>query len=75
LMADRDPVTRENRYPRVEYVRLAIPRRVYTDNHMLYTAVALARIFERRNFIRTGYSIVKEQPILRHFTVHLKPVG
>jgi tryptophanase len=74
LMADRDPVTRENRYPRVEYVRLAIPRRVYTDNHMLYTAVALARIFERRNSIRAGYVIVKEQPILRHFTVQLEPV-
>lgn len=71
LMADRDPLTRENRYPRVEMLRLAIPRRVYTNNHMDYVAAALARVWQRRSEIRKGFAILYEAPVMRHFTVEL----
>jgi tryptophanase len=71
LLADRDPVSRENRYPKLELLRLAIPRRVYTNNHMDYTAAALGNVFERRNSIKTGLRILSEAPIMRHFTVEL----
>ncbi len=71
LMADRDPVTRENRFPELELMRMAIPRRVYTNNHMDYVAIALANVYERRNEIKRGVKIIKEAPILRHFTVEL----
>lgn len=72
IMADRDPITRKNRYPNLEMVRLAIPRRTYTNNHMEYVAASLINVFERRSGIKTGYRIVKEAPILRHFTVELE---
>ncbi len=75
LLADRDPVTGKNRYPKLEFVRLAIPRRVYTNNHMDYVAAALKNIYDRRDKIRHGYRIVYEAPILRHFTVELEPIG
>ena len=71
IMADRDPVTRENRYPELELMRLAIPRRVYTNNHMDVVAVALKNIYDRRESICKGLKIVSEAPILRHFTVAL----
>lgn len=71
LMADRDPVTRLNRHPELELVRLAIPRRVYTDNHMDYVAAAISNVWERRNKITRGLSIKWEAPIMRHFTVEL----
>jgi tryptophanase len=71
LLADRDPVTRENRFPALELMRLAIPRRVYTNNHMDVVAVALKNIYERRDTIRKGLRIVAEAPIMRHFTVSL----
>jgi tryptophanase len=71
LLADRDPETRENRYPLLEMVRLAIPRRVYTSSHMDYVAAAVANVFERRNEIKKGLKIINEAPILRHFTVEL----
>ena len=72
LLADRDPQTRENRYPKLELVRLAIPRRTYTNNHMDYIAVALKNVFDRREEIEKGYQITWESEILRHFTVKLK---
>lgn len=74
LLADRDPETRENRYPKLELLRLAIPRRTYTNNHMDYIAAALKNVFNRRNEIKTGYKITWEPEILRHFTVKLQEV-
>ncbi len=72
LMADRDPVTRENRFPALEMLRLAIPRRVYTNNHMDYVAAAMKRVFDRKDTIMRGLKIKREAPILRHFTVRLE---
>lgn len=71
LLADRDPVTRENRFPALELMRLTIPRRVYTNNHMEYVAVALKNVFDRRDKITRGLRIKWEAPIMRHFTVEL----
>jgi tryptophanase len=75
LLADRDPQTRENRYPKLEMVRLTIPRRVYTRNHMDYVAAALKNLYMRRDEITSGYQILYEAPIMRHFTVELKKIG
>lgn len=72
LLADRDPETRENRYPALELLRLAIPRRVYTNNHMDVIAVALKNVFDRRDQITKGLKIINEAPIMRHFTVELE---
>ena len=74
LLADRDPDTRENRYPALELLRLAIPRRVYTNNHMDVIAVALKNVFDRRDQLTKGFKIVNEAPIMRHFTVELERV-
>lgn len=72
MLADRDPDTRENRYPALELTRLAIPRRVYTDNHMDVVAAAVKNIYDRKGEITRGYKIVQEAPIMRHFTVELE---
>ncbi len=72
LLADRDPETRKNRYPDLELLRLAIPRRTYTNNHMDVIAVALKNVFDRRDSIKSGYKILWEAPIMRHFTVELE---
>lgn len=74
LLADRDPVTRLDRYPKLEFLRLAIPRRVYTNNHMDVVAVAMKNIWDRRETYSTGYRIVSEAPIMRHFTVKLEKI-
>lgn len=71
ILADRDPVTRENRFGGLDFVRLAIPRRVYTDNHMNVIAAALKNVFDRRESITKGLEIAWEAEILRHFTVKL----
>jgi len=72
LMADRDPVTRENRYPKLEMIRLAIPRRVYTNNHRDYVAAVVSNVFDRKENIKRGFKIKREAPILRHFTIELE---
>ncbi|NWJ52630.1 MAG: tryptophanase [Bacteroidetes bacterium] len=72
MMADRDPITRENRYPKLEMVRLAIPRRVYSNNHMDVVAVALKNVWDRRDTITRGLKITYEAPIMRHFTVEME---
>lgn len=74
VLADRDPFTRKNRYPELELVRLAIPRRTYTNNHMDYVAVTLKKIYETRVEAKSGYVIVDEAPIMRHFTVKFEKI-
>jgi tryptophanase len=74
ILADRDPVTRENRFGGLDLLRLAIPRRTYTDNHMDVIAVALKNVFDRRDSINHGYRITWEAELMRHFTVQLEPI-
>jgi len=71
ILADRDPITHINRYPKLEFLRLAIPRRVYTNNHMDVVAVALKNVYDRRHEITRGVKIISEAHIMRHFTVEL----
>jgi len=75
LMADRDPETRLNRYPELELVRLAVPRRVYTDNHMDYVAAVVRNVFDRKDKIKRGVKITREAPIMRHFTIELEKIS
>ena len=74
LLADRDPITRENRFGGLDFLRLAIPRRVYTNNHMDVIAVALKNLKDRAEQINHGYKITWEAPLMRHFTVKLEPI-
>ena len=71
LLADKDPVTGEERFPEMELLRLAIPRRVYSRSHMDYVAATMANIKEKCATLKSGLSIVKQADILRHFTVEL----
>jgi tryptophanase len=71
--AHPDPETGEMQYPLMELVRLAIPRRMYTQAHLDYVIDAMQRISERRESIR-GYSITYAPELLRHFTARFKPL-
>ena len=72
MLADRDPVTRANRFGGLDLLRLAIPRRVYTDNHIDVVAAALKNVYDRRERITHGVAIEWEAPLMRHFTVQLR---
>ena len=74
VLADRDPFTRKNRYPELELVRLAIPRRTYSLNHMKYIAAVLKNVYDSRNQAKSGYTIIDEAPIMRHFTVKFEKI-
>ena len=72
VLADRDPVTRENRFEGLDFVRLCIPRRVYTNNHMDVIAAALKNVFDRRDTITRGLEITWEAELMRHFTCQFR---
>ena len=72
ILADRDPVTRENRFGGLDLLRLCIARRSYTNNHMDVIAAALKNVYDRRHEIKRGVKIVWETELMRHFTVKLE---
>ncbi len=74
MFAEKDPATGEVRYPPLELVRLAVPRRVYTTMHMNYVADSLIRLYQMRQSIK-GLRLVYEAPLLRHFTARLEEVS
>jgi tryptophanase len=73
MFAHPDPDTGELLYPRLELVRLAIPRRTYTQSHMDYVAAALGRIAQRAAALR-GYHFTYAPELLRHFTARFEPL-
>jgi len=58
----------------LELVRLAVPRRVYTDAHLRYAAEVAGEVLRRRERLK-GFRIVEEPPFLRHFTARLEPLA
>ncbi|MCJ7701325.1 MAG: tryptophanase, partial [Anaerolineales bacterium] len=68
-----DPDSGEMVHPKMELVRLAIPRRVYTQTHIDYVARTLAGIKEMAAEIQ-GYRITYEPRLLRHFTAQFEPL-
>ena len=67
VMFGKDPHTGEEKPAHWDLVRLAIPRRVYTQSHMDYVVEAVAQVYERREEIG-GMRIVREPRFLRHFS-------
>ena len=67
VMFGADPHTGEEHPARLDLLRLAIPRRVYTQSHMDYVLEAIGLVWDRRDDIR-GMRIVKAPRFLRHFT-------
>ncbi len=64
----------DGRWPELELVRLAVPRRVYTRSHLDYVAEVCGTIYRSRERI-SGLRLVYAAPVLRHFTARLEPVG
>ncbi len=74
MFAHPSPETGVMVYPSLELVRLAIPRRVYTQSHLDYVAETLAKIKARRDGVR-GYKFTYAPKLLRHFTARFEPLG
>jgi len=70
----RDKETGENLFPALELVRLTIPRRVYTNSHMEYTAESIIRLYEKRNTI-PGLKMIYEPEYLRFFQARFEKLS
>lgn len=68
-----DPASGKFKPAKLEMVRLAIPRRVYTQSHMDYVVECIEAVYQKRDRIK-GMRIVYEPPVLRHFTAKFQPV-
>jgi tryptophanase len=73
MFAYPDPVSGKMIFPKLELLRLAIPRRTYTQSHMDYVADTLGQIKERADSIR-GYKFTYAPDLLRHFTARFEPL-
>ncbi len=73
MFGRRDPATAAETAAPMELVRLAIPRRVYTQSHIDYVVEAILDLWERRADVR-GYRFVEEALVLRHFTARFAPL-
>ncbi len=73
VSAGRDPVTGRNHYPLLELVRLAIPRRVYTQAHMDVTAESILEVHQHREAIR-GLRFTYEPTELRFFQARFEEI-
>jgi tryptophanase len=71
MFGHQDPKTGELVFPKLELVRLAVPRRVYTTEHMRYVAESVIQLHRQRERLR-GLRITYEAPVLRHFTARLE---
>ncbi|WP_067806848.1 tyrosine phenol-lyase [Actinomadura formosensis] len=74
VSAGRDPKTSRNRRPRLELVRLTVPRRVYTDRHLDVVADSVQHLYARRDAVG-GLRMTYEPPTLRFFTARFEPLG
>lgn len=74
FMLDPDPATGRQPRAEMEFMRLCLPRRVYTQAHLDVVADALIAIGHRAEQIK-GYEILWQPPVLRHFTAKLRPVA
>ncbi|MBI5169481.1 MAG: tryptophanase [Candidatus Eisenbacteria bacterium] len=74
MFAQPDEKTGEMVYPKLELVRLAVPRRVYTTEHMRYVAESVIELFRDRDKLR-GLRVTYEAPVLRHFTARLEELA
>jgi tryptophanase len=73
MFGKRDPKTGAESPAAMELVRLAIPRRVYTQSHIDYVVEAILEVYERRELLR-GYRITHQAPFLRHFSARFEPL-
>ena len=73
MFGRRDPETGAESAAPMELVRLAIPRRVYTQSHVDYVVEAILNVWERRAAVR-GYRFLEQAPFLRHFTARFAPL-
>ncbi|MEE9161980.1 MAG: beta-eliminating lyase-related protein, partial [Candidatus Neomarinimicrobiota bacterium] len=71
MFGRRDPDTGEEHTAEMELVRLAIPRRVYTQSHVDYVVEAILAVHEKRDGIR-GLQLTYQAPTLRHFTARFE---
>ncbi|RLE04428.1 MAG: tyrosine phenol-lyase [Candidatus Aminicenantes bacterium] len=74
MFGRRDEETGQMVFPRLELLRLAVPRRVYTLSHLHYIAEAFASLAEKKESIK-GMRIVYQAPYLRHFTVKMEEIS